>query len=366
MQWDTTPHRTVGALAGVVALAGAGAACIPEAATLAAADASLESSSDVGVSDAGQGTDVTADFEAGSPCPGPCPTVIAEELDQPWGIAVDSANVYWTDHTKSKVYSCPRAGCAGSPAAIATNESGASGIAQRAGKLTWTNAHAGVLRTCDPNGCDAQTLAEGQSEPDQVSLTKDWILWSNLGGGQIMAMFQSWPGLPMEVSTGEFRPGTVDSSNDQIFWVVQGSSALASDGAIRHAAWTGKGFTQPATIVGALPGASGLALSSTHVFFTTLGAEKSSGRIYSFPIDLSGEVSVVATNQDEPFAIAFQGSTLYWLNRGDGTVMECEANACTSPKVIAADQTQPWSLAVDANGIFWTDRGARKVLMLPR
>jgi len=212
----------------------------------------------------------------------------------------------------------------------------------------------------------AETLGAEQDEPDHVCLSKDLILWSNLSGGQVMGLFTAFPGLPFEVSSGEFRPGTIDSSDDQIFWVVQGSSALASDGAIRFAALTNEGFTQAATIADALPGAAGLALSATHVFWTTLGAEKSSGRIFSFPRSLTGGISVVAMNQDEPFAIAVQGSSLYWLNRGSGTVMECSADACTTPKEIASGQTQPWSIAVDAHGIFWTDRGARKVLMLPR
>lgn len=72
----------------------------------------------------------------------------------------------------------------------------------------------------------------------------------------------------------------------------------------------------------------------------------------------------IASGQKSPVAIAVAGGTVYWTNRGDGTVMQAPAGG--APSVLASGQKDPAGVAADVNGVFWTNRGDGTVRAIKR
>lgn len=271
----------------------------------------------------------------------------------PYGIAVDSTNVYFTTVKEGSVYRCPKLSCVGSVTAMATGQSNASDVASDDKNVYWTTISA--VMTCPTSGCPASgkiAFASGQNAPAVVVVTKDRVWWTNHGAGKDAVMF-----CPIAGCGGA-------------------PTAFADD----------------------QPGAQGLAVDGTNVFWTN--AYTPGGTVSSCPIaGCAGAPTVIAKGLDIPQAIASDGKNVYWTNftgqsamfcpvtgcgaapnvltstkgwydglvlddanvyftGGDGkgdALLRCPKTGCAgAPTVIAKGQTRPGKIAIDAQAIYWT------------
>jgi hypothetical protein len=64
-----------------------------------------------------------------------------------------------------------------------------------------------------------------------------------------------------------------------------------------------------------------------------------------------------ATGLDAVFAIATNGSSLFWTDSTTGNVMSCAASsgACTNPITIDALRNAPTVIAADGNNVYWAE-----------
>jgi glutamine cyclotransferase len=62
-----------------------------------------------------------------------------------------------------------------------------------------------------------------------------------------------------------------------------------------------------------------------------------------------------------PGGIAVDGTTIYWANTGDGSVMKMDQTTFATV-VVASSQNRPWGVAVDATSVYWTTQGSGTVM----
>jgi hypothetical protein len=77
------------------------------------------------------------------------------------------------------------------------------------------------------------------------------------------------------------------------------------------------------------------------------------------------------TGLDHPYALATDGTTLYFANDGvgdtDGSIETCTITSCMSTRAtLVGHQSHPQAIAIDAQGIYWLNRGSGTVMKLAR
>ncbi len=66
----------------------------------------------------------------------------------------------------------------------------------------------------------------------------------------------------------------------------------------------------------------------------------------------------LAFSQSSPWDLAVDGTSLYFTNAGNGTVMKCATSGCGSaPTTLAMSQISPERITFDATYVYWTDYG---------
>jgi hypothetical protein len=179
---------------------------------------------------------------------GGTPSAVASSLDTPWGLAVDSQNVYWTDSTAGTVESVPLDG--GVPAVLAMNQDHPTVITTDGTNLSWLNEghRTGMVEvawgyfpvtveTIAPKtgsvvqlplgGTTPTTIASGQASPgwglvsDGTSLT--WLssagpLTDNPLGAVIRTPLAG--GTPVTLVAEQNHPWGLAIQNGALYWSV--------------------------------------------------------------------------------------------------------------------------------------------------
>jgi hypothetical protein len=104
-----------------------------------------------------------------------------------------------------------------------------------------------------------------------------------------------------------------------------------------------------------IPGPRGVAVSGNAAFVTSWLAPNGgpAGTVLRI---VSGSSTSLAINQSEPTSIAVDSRSVYWANRGNGTIQRCAIAGCNSqPTEIASDQAMPESIALDDAAIYFCD-----------
>jgi hypothetical protein len=110
----------------------------------------------------------------------------------PYGIAVDTNNIYWANqgtspnYTDGSVMSIPLNGGTASP--LATGQHKPTGVATDGAHVYWTNnvANGTVMKVPVSGGVQPTPLATNQGYPWAIAVDGTSVYWTTVGDGKIM------------------------------------------------------------------------------------------------------------------------------------------------------------------------------------
>ncbi len=113
---------------------------------------------------------------------------------------------------------------------------------------------------------------------------------------------------------------------------------------------------------GSQNGARGIAADGNNLYF----AEATEGVVKKTPLDLAGAITPLATSEPYPYAVAVDGSVVYYSTIGSADVnAQTAAGAIKrvnksggSLATVATGQTRPLAIATDAVAIYWVNLGS--------
>jgi hypothetical protein len=186
--------------------------------------------------------------------------------------------------------------------------------------------------------------------PKKASLPMCGV-WSKSGGGRAPD-----PTIPVALAAGQRHPASLALTGTHVFWTTAGSEGLAN-GVVKGSA---KGGGTPVRIAEkqAYPGAiavDGSIDGPARLFWINEG-QSAVSTARADGKDLVALKSTVGATQG---LALFQGE-LFWSTQS-GQVRSAPAEGTGGASLIAQDQMDPVRIAVDATGIYWTDRGKGSV-----
>ncbi len=101
-----------------------------------------------------------------------------------------------------------------------------------------------------------------------------------------------------------------------------------------------------------------LATDGANVYVANVGV----GTITQIAV-ADGALTTLAANQDQPFAIATNGSSVVWTDEGNsGSVMKVDVGGA-SPVTLASGESTPAAIAIDQANVYWVTIGDSKAVM---
>jgi hypothetical protein len=301
--------------------------------------------------------------------------VIADNLDSPTYIAVDTNNIYWTTYSATQGGSVMMVSLGGGkPVTLASALGRPGGLALDAASVYWTaNVDAaGLLMKVGIRGGPVVTLVSVAGSPNFVGPTvaANTIYWSEstvqgavwqtaLDGSQSMLF----------VSNNEV-PGQLTHDGTNLYWESQ------------TGIWSAPLKGGVPTFLGSVPGGPGfggsIAVDDRAVYsnpFTPLCTVWRTARIGgggSSPLSLPGGPPCLPVPIGR--SVAVDGTSAYWTiparpgaggglggPNNSGMVVKAPTGPFTMSAVqatpIAEGQNVPWGIAVDAKRVYWTNYG---------
>ncbi|HET6582883.1 MAG TPA: hypothetical protein VFG69_05540 [Nannocystaceae bacterium] len=266
------------------------------------------------------------DTTGGAADPG-CPecTVLADDLEDGRGIAVDATHVYFTDTS------------------------------------------AGTILRASIAGGEVDTLVMGQAAPYDLAVDGEAVYWTNFAEAGSVQRVAKDGGAPELVDTNTPFPRAVALDATHVYW----TGFTSDSGLLVRRPLTLDGSAQ--TLLSGSAGFAELVVGSQSVYVsshdpTTEGGvgfiepppEDMLGAIVSVPIDGGDEPESLALVA-QPFGIALAGDgTLVWAT-GDGAAADGPQRifrlelAAPPEEQLTPAQTAPWGVAADEESVYFTD-----------
>ncbi|MBI5532326.1 MAG: DUF5050 domain-containing protein [Deltaproteobacteria bacterium] len=205
--------------------------------------------------------------------------------------------------------------------------------------------------SCQNGACPPEVLAQNQSNVQGIAVDATNVYFGTLSAA--MAVPKTGGG----VFTIEPIPGGASISNVVVdatntYWTSYNLGRLFKD------SLTGAGGATD--LVTGENGVSGLVLDTDWIYFAV--ALSPNGSVQKVKTDGTGQQSI-ANNQMQPRGIAVDGTYVYWVNFGAGTVMRADKSSPTpTPTTLITGQGNPRGLVADATSLYWTNNGQGTVM----
>jgi hypothetical protein len=297
---------------------------------------------------------------------------------EPWAIALDEANVYYTDisGTTGSLYKVPKGG--GTPAKLAST----SNHLIYDLKLDGTHAYfssgsfgnGGAVERVLLGGGTKEAIATngpGASDPRGVSLDTQYVYWVNTDTPyDVKRALKQANATVGTLAAGETNPTLTFVEGNVLWWTSK------SAGKIRRC--TLPACTDRYDLTTMLAEPDTLGESRLSLFYNSGGTVMQIAKNA-----LLGPGAVVATGQSLPVAFAADDRELYWIDLGDYTkswvdgairrcpiltgAADCAATVGGSGQTVARPGAQlARGIAIDATAIYWTEQKAGAVYRLAR
>ncbi len=243
-------------------------------------------------------------------------TILASGLSNPFGIAIDSASVYWTEDGSTPYMSGPgvvkKVGINGGIVTtlylgLSGFNTGPRGIAVDSTSVYWTDTLNETVNKVLISGGTVTTLASIGGGVIAVDSTSAY--WSD---GIGIEKVGKNGGIVTTLATGTINPYTIAVDSANVYWADSiGIEKVGKNGGI------------VTTLVSGLTGCpTSIAVDSTSVYWTDM----CSWTVNKVGIN-GGAVTTLASGSysgawNGPYGIAVDSTNVYWTEQGSGTIMK--------------------------------------------
>ena len=242
---------------------------------------------------------------------GGTPSELVTGLEYPFGITVDSVNVYWTQRNDAAAYgpgsvkSVPLSGGIVTNLATIPNAGPYTDLTVDASNVFWTDYYGsggGGVRKVPIGGGSVTQLSSGVSGwASPIAQDATDIYWTEMWNGSI---------------------NKVSKNGGAVTTLISDSNGLTGD-------------------------ANSIALDATYVYWTI-----SAGTVNRI-LKAGGSPEVLASGLSNPTSIMIDGDSVYWTNYVDPGTINMMPKSGGAVSVIAAGQVNPTSLAADSAYLYW-------------
>jgi hypothetical protein len=282
---------------------------------------------------------------------------------QPWAIAVDASNVYWTNSssTAGAVMMGPKTG--GTAVKIA-GANHASGIAVDNDYVYWTVAASpGAVRRAPFDGGAPVDLDTTLPSPSAIALDAVNAYVVNYNPGMFSDVVASVP-----------------KNGGPVTFLAQGQSSMTGIAVdMQNVYWT-RGNLDAGVYATPLPDGGSVTLLAVSTPLAAWGITVSSGNVYwteySAAMDGTvkrrtpvGPIKILASGQAQPARIVVDGINAYWTNQGatnNGQIMKTPIAGGGVITPLATGQGSPIGIAADATCLYWVNSSSGEVMALAK